>query len=147
MPKVGNGRDAAHIAPIFGANRTAIDPNVLNEARGLIDNAGMSNFVPKAPAPASSGGILVAIGLIDAPKRSAGTPNFNKPDPDRPGVIRSTSILDAVRGGIPLPPLALYRQSRESRYELLAGFHRYHLFAALGYTHVYAEVTDRKLDQ
>ncbi|MCA8433871.1 hypothetical protein [Burkholderia seminalis] len=123
-----------------------IDSCVLSEARALIADAGMADFLPASAAPASTGGELVAIDLIDSPRRNAGTPNFNKPDPDRPGVIRSTSILDAVRDGVPLPPLMLYQRSGEPRYELLAGFHRYHLFAALGYTHVYAEVTNWKLE-
>ncbi|WP_175003388.1 hypothetical protein [Burkholderia lata] len=125
----------------------AINPIVLSEARALVAAAGMSNFVIKSLAPRSTGGNLIAIGLIDPPRRNPGTPNFDKPDPDRPGVIRSASILTALRDDTPLPPLKLFQRTGDARYELLAGFHRYHLFAALGYTHVYAEVTDWKLDQ
>ncbi|WP_081337674.1 hypothetical protein [Burkholderia pseudomultivorans] len=123
-----------------------IDSQVLSEARALVVDAGMADFLPASSAPASTGGEIIAIDLIDSPRRNVGTPNFDKPDPDRPGVIRSTSILDAVRDGIPLPPLSVYKRPGEVRYELLAGFHRYHLFAALGYTHVYAEVTGWKPD-
>ncbi|RQT51803.1 hypothetical protein DF046_19530 [Burkholderia cepacia] len=119
-----------------------IDPIVLSQAYALVAAAGMSDFVIKTLAPRSIGGSLVAIDLIDSPRRSPGTPTFNKPDPRRPGVIRSDDLLAAVRDDVALPPLLLFQRPREVRYELLAGFHRYHLFAALGYTHVYAEVTD-----
>lgn len=87
----------------------------------------------------------MAIALIDVPARSPGVPNFDKPDPDRPGVVRSTSILAALRDGTPIPPLRLFQRAGEHRYELREGFHRLHLCAALGYTHVPATVTDWKL--
>ncbi len=104
----------------------------------------MADFVPAGAAPASTGGRLVAIALIDPHVRSPGTPNFDKPDPDRPGVVRSASILQAVHEGAPLPPLLLFQRAGDQRYELREGFHRFHLFAALGYTHVPANVTDWK---
>jgi len=121
-----------------------IDPNTLAEARALVVNAGMADFVPTSTAPASTGGQPIAITLIDPVVRSSGTPNFDKPDPDRPGVIRSASILAALRDGTPLPPLLLFQRAGEQRYELREGFHRFHLFAALGYTHAPADVTDWK---
>jgi hypothetical protein len=95
-------------------------------------------------APACTGGNPIAIELIDPPMRSAGVPNFDKPDPDRPGIVRSSSILAALRAGIPLPPLLLFQRAGERRYELREGFHRLHLCAALGFTHLPALVTDWK---
>jgi hypothetical protein len=121
-----------------------IAPVVLAEARALVAKGGMGGFTPTSAAPASTGGQLVAIALIDPLPRSPGTPNFDKPDPDRPGVVRSASILAAIREGIPLPPLLLFQRAGEWRYELRDGVHRFHLCAALGYTHVHANVTDWK---
>ncbi|MBN6729290.1 hypothetical protein [Burkholderia multivorans] len=121
-----------------------IDPIVLAEARALVAEAGMANFTPASAAPASTGGQPVAIALIDPPARVSGVPNFDKPDPDRPGVIRSASILSALRAGTPLPPLLLFQRASERRFELREGFHRFYLCAALGYTHVPANVTDWK---
>ncbi|WP_425952868.1 hypothetical protein [Ralstonia pseudosolanacearum] len=121
-----------------------IDPTTLAEARALVVKAGMADFAPAGASPASTGGDPVAIALIDPPVRSPGVPNFDKPDPDRPGVVRSASILAALRDGIPLPPLLLFQRAGEHRYELRHGFHRFHLCAALGFTHVPAEVTDWK---
>ncbi|WP_198293101.1 hypothetical protein [Cupriavidus sp. UYPR2.512] len=110
----------------------------------MVAKAGMADFVPTSEAPASTDGHPVAIALIDPPVRSPGVPNFDKPDPDRPGVVRSVSILSALCAGTPLPPLLLFQRAGEQRYELRAGFHRFHLCAALGYTHVPAIVTDWK---
>jgi hypothetical protein len=107
----------------------------------------MAGFVPSSAAPASTDGELVPIALIDPIPRSPGTPNFDKPDPDRPNVIRSTSILDAIREGIPLPPVLLFQRAGGRRYELRHGVHRVHLSAALGFTHVAATVTDWKPDE
>ncbi|KWH53848.1 hypothetical protein [Burkholderia anthina] len=123
-----------------------IDPAVMAEAHALVAKAGMAGFVPASAAPASTHGQPVAIALIDPVVRSPGTPNFDKPDPDRPGVVRSASILAALRDGTPLPPLLLFQRAGEQRYELREGFHRFHLCAALGYTHVQATVTDWKLE-
>ncbi len=95
-----------------------IDPTTLAEARALIAKAGMADFVPPSEAPVSTGGDPVAIALIDPPVRNPGVPNFDKPDPDRPGVVRSASILAALRDGIPLPPLLLFQRAGELRYEL-----------------------------
>ena len=121
-----------------------IDPNTLAEARALVAKAGMSAFVPPSAAPASTGGQLISIALIDPFVRGNGTPNFDKPDPDRPDVVRSTSLLEAFRDGTPIPPLLLFQPSEECRYELMEGFHRFHLCAALGYTHIPAIVRDGK---
>ncbi|WP_234745629.1 hypothetical protein [Burkholderia sp. WTPI3] len=123
------------------------DPTVLEEARVLVAKAGMADFVPTSAVPVSTGGSPVAIAMIDPVVRSPGTLNFDTPDPDRPGVVRSASILDALRAGTPLPPLLLFQRTGELRYELLEGFHRFHLFAALGYTHVPANVTNWKLGE
>lgn len=46
-----------------------------------------------------------------------------------------------MRAGIALPPVMLFQAAGDARYELIAGFHRFHLWAALGYTHVPAEIT------
>jgi hypothetical protein len=116
----------------------------LADARALVVKAGMADFVPSSAAPASSGGHPVAIALIDPFVRQSGTPNFDKPDPDRPGVVRSASLLSALRDGAPLPPLLLFQRAGQQRYELREGFHRLHLYAALGYTHVPANVSDWK---
>ncbi|MBR0969612.1 hypothetical protein JQ572_03400 [Bradyrhizobium japonicum] len=122
-----------------------IDEGVLNEARALVRKAGMGDFVCVGSAPASEGAEgLVEISLIDPPTRHAGVLNFDKPDPDRPGVLRSASILSAIRDNSPLPPVVLFRRAGEARYELRDGFHRFHLSAALGFTHVAAVVTDWK---
>ncbi|MDF0498103.1 hypothetical protein [Bradyrhizobium yuanmingense] len=108
----------------------------------------MAGFVPAASAAASEGAeCVVEIALIDPPTRNAGIPNFDKPDPDRPGVLRSASILSAIRDGVPLPPVILFQRAGEARYELRDGFHRFHLSAALGFTHVAAVVTDWKPDE
>ncbi|MDA8095345.1 MAG: hypothetical protein M0T84_15840 [Betaproteobacteria bacterium] len=121
-----------------------IDATTLAEACALVAKAGMAGFVPRGAAPASTGGELVEIKLIDPPVRSPGVPNFDKQDPGRPGIVRSASILSAVSAGIPLPPLLLFQRAGEQRYELREGFHRLHLFAALGYTQVRAQITDWK---
>jgi hypothetical protein len=122
-----------------------IDQAVLSQARSLVVKAGMSNFVRAGIAPASEGAdCVVEIALIDPSKRDVAVPNFDKPDPDRPGVVRSASILSAIRDGLPLPPVLLFQRVGETRYELRDGFHRFHLCAALGYTHVAAVVTDWK---
>ncbi|WP_316232844.1 hypothetical protein [Bradyrhizobium sp. SZCCHNPS2010] len=105
----------------------------------------MSGFVPVGLAPASEGAErVVEIALIDPPTRDACVPNFDKPDPDRPGVLRSASILSAIRDRVPLPPVVLFQRAGEARYELRDGFHRFHLSAALGFTHIAAVVTDWK---
>ncbi|MFO6419214.1 ParB/Srx family N-terminal domain-containing protein [Hylemonella sp. W303a] len=117
-----------------------IDPNTLAEARRLVHAFGMGNFVPKSAAPAGSGELLLPIELIDPPVRGKGVPNFNKPDPDRPGVVRSSSILAAIRDDVALPPLLVYRREGHQRYELRDGFHRLHMAAALGFTHVHADL-------
>jgi hypothetical protein len=62
-------------------------------------------------------------------------------------VVRSASILSALREGTPLPPLLLFQRAGERRYELREGFHRLHLCAALGYTHLSAIVIDWKLGE
>ncbi|MEC5080745.1 hypothetical protein [Xanthomonas oryzae] len=84
----------------------SIDPSTLAEARALVADAAMAGFVPANVAAPSTGGELIAIALIDPPARSTGTPNFDKPDPDMPGVRRSASILAAIRNGSPLPPFS-----------------------------------------
>lgn len=76
--------------------------------------------------------------------RAPGVPIFDKPDPNRPGVLRSASILAALRDGVPMPPILLFQRRGEQRYELRDGYHRFHLIAALGYTHIAATVTDWK---
>jgi hypothetical protein len=122
-----------------------IDQAVLAQARALVANAGMGSFVRAGTAPASEGAeCVVEIALIDPPVRDAAVPNFDKTDPDRPGIVRSASILSAIRDGLPLPPVTLFQRAGETRYELRDGFHRFHLCAALGYTHVAAVVTDWK---
>lgn len=122
----------------------AIDPIVLAEARALVATAGMNDFVLASTTPANTGGIPVEIALIDPLMRGSTTPNFDKSDPERPGVVRSASILAKIRDGIPLDPVVLFQRAGEQRYELRDGFHRFHLCAALGYTHVPAEVTNWK---
>lgn len=82
--------------------------------------------------------------MRNPPTRNASVPNFDKPDPDRPGVPRSASILSAIRDDVPLPPVTLIQRAGEARYKLRDGFHRFHLSAALGFTHVAAVVTDWK---
>jgi hypothetical protein len=121
-----------------------INPSTLAEARALVEKAGMSGFSPTNSAPASTGGIPVALALIDTFERAPGIPLFDKPDPERPGVLRSSSILSALRDGIPIPPILLFQRKGEQRYELRDGYHRLHLCAALGYTHVPAEITNWK---
>ena len=122
-----------------------IDQAVLAEARALVSKAGMAGFERAGIAPVSDGGeCIVEIALIDPPQRAVGVPNFDKPDPDRPGIVRSAIILSAIREGLPLPPVLLFKRAGETRYELREGFHRFHLFAALGYTHVAAILTDWK---
>lgn len=122
----------------------AIDPQTLAEARTLVINAGMEDFTPASEAHPGSGQCLVAIAFIDPPVRGVGVPNFDKPDIDRPDVVRSTSILNAIREGVPLPAVLLFQRAGESRFELREGFHRLHLCAALGFTHMWADVTDWK---
>jgi len=122
-----------------------IDQAVLAQARALVAKAGMGNFVPVGIAPACDDAErIVEITLIDPPVRASSVPNFDKPDPDRPGIVRSASILSAICDGSPLPPVLLFQRAGETRYELRDGFHRFHLCAALGYTHVAAVVTDWK---
>lgn len=124
-----------------------IDTKTLAEARTLVVRAGMAGFSPDTNAPAATEGSPVAIALIDPPVRSTGVPNFDKIDPDRPGVVRSSSILLALRDGTPLPPVVLFQRAGERRYELREGFHRLHLCAALGYTHILAMITNWKPEE
>jgi hypothetical protein len=67
----------------------AIDQKTLAEARALVIGAGMNDFTPSNMALAGKGSALVKISLIDPPVRAIGVPNFDKPDIDRPGVVRS----------------------------------------------------------
>lgn len=121
-----------------------VDKDALSQARLLVAKAKMEGFVRKDIAPVSEGAdCIVELALIDPQIREV-IPAFDKPDPARPGVIRSASILSAVRDGLPLPPILLFQRKGEARYELRDGFHRFHLFLALGYTHVAAVVTDWK---
>ncbi len=121
-----------------------IDAKTLAEAMTLVVKAGMAGFIPASDAPLATRGSHVEIALIDPPVRATGVPNFDKIDPERPGLVRSSSILLALRYGIPLPPVELFQRAGESRYELRDGFHRLHLCAALGYTHIAAAITDWK---
>lgn len=121
-----------------------IDTSTLAKARKLVKKAGMLDFHPRSDAPASSGGILVELSLIDTFTRAPGVPTFDKPDPDQPGVTRSSSILRAMREGVRLPPILLFKRKGEKRYELRDGYHRLHICAALGYTHIFAKITDWK---
>ncbi len=123
-----------------------MDARALAEAQRLIEKADMSTFKPAGDAPASTGGELVSIDLIDSPSRAPGVPIFDNPDPDRPDVCRSSEILAALRKGTSLPPITLF-QKGDGRYELRDGYHRLHLIAALGYTHVAATFTDWKLGE
>ncbi|WP_246504916.1 hypothetical protein [Microvirga antarctica] len=104
----------------------------------------MAGFKPTSMAPNYEVGTIVEISLVDPPARADGVPNFDSPDPDRPGITRSSSILSALCGSEPLPPVVLFQRAGETRYELRDGFHRLHLFAAIGYTHVPAQITDWK---
>ncbi|MDM0029898.1 hypothetical protein [Variovorax saccharolyticus] len=122
----------------------AFDPVVLAQARELVVAAGMGDFRPPAGAPDGTHGDPVAIALINCFSRAQGVPNFDKPDVERPGVVRSASILLALRAGTPLPPLMLFHREGDARYELVDGFHRLHLCAALGFTHMPAVLTDWK---
>jgi hypothetical protein len=136
---VENSRDLSRVLIM------PIDQIVLNQARALVVKAAMGSFVPAGIAPVSeSAECVVEIALIDPPVRDAAVPNFDKSDPDRPGVLRSASILSAMRDNLPLPPVTLFQRAGQTRYELRDGFHRFHLSAALGYTHVAAVVTDWK---
>lgn len=112
--------------------------DILADAQALVAEAGMDGFVPLGPAPAATGGELFPIGLIDSSRRDANLPNFDMPDPERPGVVRSASILRAMRDATPLPPVVLYPPDASGGARLRAGFHRFHLAAALGFTHVRA---------
>jgi hypothetical protein len=119
-----------------------IDPDVLAEALTLVVKARMADYAPSGAAPPCTSGELIAIALIDPPARSPGTPNFDKPDPDRPGVVRSADILSKIGAGVPMEPVLLIQRRGEKRYRLWNGFHRFHLCTALGFTHVPAEITD-----
>lgn len=117
-----------------------LDSGIMAEARVLLAKGGMQGFQPQSDAPTTDGGDLFAIALIDSPKRDPGFPNFDKPLPEAPEIVRSTRILQAIREGTPLPPLVL--RTRGNRYLLRDGFHRLHLAAALGFTHVRAIIDD-----
>jgi hypothetical protein len=119
-----------------------IDPEVLAEARSLVAKAGMADYVPTSAAPRHTSGELIPIALIDPIIRGVGTPNFDKVDPERPGVVRSTDILAKIQEGVLMEPLLLVQRPGEQRYRLWNGFHRFHLCAALGFTYVPAEITD-----
>ena len=121
-----------------------IDVKTLTEARTLVVRAGMAGFIPTSEAPLATEGRRIEVALIDPPIRAVGVPNFDKIDLERPNVVRSSSILIALRDGTPLPPVLLFRREGDPRYELRDGFHRLHLCAALGYTHIAAIITDWK---
>ncbi|MEH6740721.1 MAG: hypothetical protein V7695_19580, partial [Sulfitobacter sp.] len=103
-----------------------------------------ADFIPTSDAPVATEGCQIEIVLIDPPVRATGVPNFDKIDPERPGLVRSSRILLALRDGTPLPPVELFQRAGEPRYELRDGFHRLHLCAALGYTHITAVIRDWK---
>lgn len=100
-----------------------INEHVLSEARALVRKAGMDAFVPVGSAPVSEGAErVIEIALIDPPTRNASVPNFDKPDPDRPGVLRSASILSAIRDGVPLPPVILFQRTGGGAIRASRGF-------------------------
>jgi hypothetical protein len=117
-----------------------IELATLAEAKELVATFGLSDFMPLTAAPPGDGELLLPIVLIDPPVRAAGVPNFNKPEPDRPGIVRSDSLLAAFRDLQPIPPILVYQRAGSSRYDLRDGFHRLHLAAALGYSHVHADL-------
>ena len=72
-------------------------------------------------------------------ERAPGVPNFNNRDERR-----SASILEAIRAVVPLPPILVFQRTGETGYELLDGYHRFHLSLALGFSSISVAVTDWK---
>ncbi|WP_233236391.1 ParB/Srx family N-terminal domain-containing protein [Bordetella sp. LUAb4] len=124
-----------------------INPDVLAEAKALIAKAGMGNFKACDSAPPATGGKSIEIALIDPPAREQGVPYFDKPNPARPDVVRSASILACLRDGELLEPVVLFQRAGDERYELRDGFHRLHLCAALGFTQIFAVFTKWQWDE
>lgn len=118
-----------------------LNPAAFALASDCVAEAGMPAFA-RGHDPAATGGRLVDVDLIDSFARAPGVPIFDKPDFERPGVIRSATILEAIRDGVPLPPIQV-KASEDGRFSLYDGFHRLHLWVALGYTRIPVEVVPR----
>ena len=90
-----------------------IDPTVMAEARALVVKAGMADFVPVGSSPASTGGMPVAIALIDPPKRVTGIPNFDTNQPGSPRRGAQRQHLDGLaRGSVASAAVAVPTQGR-----------------------------------
>lgn len=106
------------------------------EAQALMLSASMSSFVPASSAYVASvvpdfENAVVSIALIQPPVRDPNIPNFTQ--------ARALSVLEAIRRGVPLPPVEVDVPPHAlgaHTYRLRDGFHRFHLSAVLGFTHL-----------
>ena len=67
---------------------------------------------------------------IIAPKRFSGIQTFDKK--------KLNDILDALNGDIELPPVEC--TSKDNKYELRDGFHRFYISQLIGYTDIPANI-------
>lgn len=122
----------------------------LLEARELVRLASIGAFRPSREAylaaPSEWPVTVVPMSQIDPIVRGPGAPNFNKEDPERPGIDRTASILQAIRADTPLPPVLLYQRQGDTRYEVSNGHHRFSLSLALGFTSIPANAINYRFD-
>lgn len=92
--------------------------------------ASMIGFTPSTNAfgvdPQTSDIVFVAMSDILPPERDSGIKQFDEQ--------RMSSILNAIRGGVFLPPVEVYEKlSPPYRYKVYDGYHRYYASAAVGF--------------
>ena len=100
----------------------------LEELEALISSAGLTDFVPTAASYCSSDSAANLLPLTDIQAPLGRTAIDAE---------RAKAILSAVRQDNELPPITVTQPAGLApSFRLHDGFHRYHLSAALGFTHV-----------
>lgn len=100
----------------------------VEEVEVQISAAGMTSFAPEASSYRCNNSSAALVPLSDIqtpPARTAIEPT------------RAQAILAAIRRGEALPPVTVTQPAGVAPdFRLHDGFHRYHLSAALGFTHI-----------